>query len=97
MFYMAVVSMDIKKRMSKGIFQIVNGSIAILAGLLVRGLGSIFYLRDVSNEIAWSGLWICGSLLNLHVVTCDLVMLFITLISGNRTRICMACKFVIPG
>jgi hypothetical protein len=75
MLYIAVVSMDIVKRKSKGIFQIVNGSIAILAGLLWF-VGSIFLLRDVGNSKAWGGLWIVGSLLNLYVVTCDLVKLF---------------------
>lgn len=75
MLYIAVASMNIVKRKSKGIFQIVNGSIAILAGLLWF-VGSIFLLNDVMNRKAWGGLWIVGSLLNLYVVTCDLVKLF---------------------
>ena len=75
MLYIAVVSMDVVKRKSKGIFQIVNGCIAILAGLLWF-VGSVFLLRDVANSKAWAGIWIVGSLLNLYVVTCDLVKLF---------------------
>jgi len=72
--YMAVASLDIVKRKSKGVLEIVGGSIGLLGGLFWF-IGSIFLFRSTLDLKAWGGLWICGSLCNLYVITYDLVML----------------------
>ena len=74
-FYIIVGGLDIVKRKSKGVLEVVASWIGLLGGI-VWCVGSIFLLNATANLTLWGGLWIAGSLLNLYVVTYDIVMLF---------------------
>lgn len=74
--YVGATCIDITKRMAKGSrFETFLGLIAMLAGISWF-VGSIFLFRNMFNSYLFGGLFGCGSLLNLFVITLDIIFLF---------------------
>ena len=75
LFYIAFCSIDVVKRKSKGLLEIVAASVSILGGVMWF-IASIFLLDGVSQPVVWGGIWITGCLINLYVYIYDLVIYF---------------------
>ena len=75
LFYTATGAIDVSKRKHEEILEKSLSWIGLFGGIL-WSVGSIFLLNSAANMTAWAALWILGSLLNLFIVTHDIVLLF---------------------
>jgi hypothetical protein len=75
LFYTVTRAIDVSKRTHEDILEKALSCVGLF-GSILWCVGSIFLLNSAANMTAWAALWISGSLLNLFIVTHDIVLLF---------------------
>ena len=75
LFYIAFSCVDVVRRKSKGLLEIVAASNSILSGIL-RFIASIFLFSSIGIINVWEGFWIFGCIINLCLFTFDLIIFF---------------------